>query len=44
MCDLDEVRANKAVFVKARLENGTARGATLDEPDLHGATLTDTRV
>lgn len=42
MCDLDQARAAHATFVRARLENSTARGARFDGADLTGAVLTDT--
>lgn len=42
MCDLDQVRASRAVLARARLENSTARGARFDNADLRGAVLTET--
>jgi hypothetical protein len=42
LCDLDQARATGATFVRARLENSTARGARFDAADLAGAVLTDT--
>jgi uncharacterized protein YjbI with pentapeptide repeats len=42
MCDLDDVRAAGARFVRARLENSSARGARLDAADFSSAVLTDT--
>ena len=42
MCDFDDVRAPHAKFIRARLENSTARGARLDAADFSSAVLTDT--
>lgn len=41
-CDLDDTRATGALFVRARIENSTARGARFDGADLTAAVLTDT--
>jgi uncharacterized protein YjbI with pentapeptide repeats len=42
MCDLDGVRGSEALFVRAHLENGSARGARFDGARFEAAVLTDT--